>query len=209
MVAGKPSEIIMTATLFSYVVEHDKGHAPNPYFGVCTLCRCKCRASRKANKNVVELAKPGDWVIGTGGSNRKRSAGHGKLVYAMQVEQKLTREEYYASGFESKKRVKGGSRKQLLGDNILPKNSFERQQRLFVLISIHRFYYFGKNAISIPLKKFPGLEKRGPGFKRKFDPAFIARFVRWITRQKRGVSGEPCMKGPSARRGTQVCKSFC
>ena len=159
MVASKSSKIIVAATLFSYVLEHDKGHAPNPYFGICTLCRCKCRASRKAHKNIVELAKPGDWVIGTGGSNGKRSAGHGKLVYAMQVEQRLTREEYYAGRFESKKPVIGGSHIQLLGGNILPKNSFERQQKLFVLISRHRFYYFGKNAISIPLKKFPGLEK--------------------------------------------------
>jgi hypothetical protein len=208
MVAGKSSKIIMTATLFSYVVEHDRGHAPNPYFGVCTLCRCKCRASRKAHKNVVERAKPGDWVVGTGGSNGKKSAGHGKLVYAMRVEQKLTRAEYYASGFESKKPVMGGSQEQLLGDNLLPKNSFERHEQ-FVLISRRRFYYFGRNAISIP-QKFHNLEKKGPSFKyREFDEAYVARFEKWITRNKPGILGEPCMKGSSSRKKMLLCKSFC
>ncbi len=45
--------------LYSYVVEHDNGHAPNPYFGVCTLCRCKFRKHRGRPKNVVELAVEG------------------------------------------------------------------------------------------------------------------------------------------------------
>jgi hypothetical protein len=72
--------------LFSYVVEHDNGYAPNPYFGVCTLCGCKFEGRR----NIVQLAKEGDWVVGTGGASTK-SAGHGKLLYAMRVDKKLTR----------------------------------------------------------------------------------------------------------------------
>lgn len=66
--------------LFSYVVDHDNGFAPNPYYGVCTLAHCKF--GRKGYKNAVELAKVGDWVVGTGGKGKK-SAGHGKLIYAM------------------------------------------------------------------------------------------------------------------------------
>jgi hypothetical protein len=81
--------------LYSYVVEHDTGHAPNPYFGVCTLCRCKYREWPTGHRNIVELAEVGDWVVGTGGAS-KRSAGHGKLVYAMRVDEKPTREKYYA-----------------------------------------------------------------------------------------------------------------
>jgi hypothetical protein len=82
--------------LYSYVVEHDTGKAPNPYFDFCTLCRCKYRECPEDRKNIVELVKPGDWVIGTGGAG-KRSAGHGKLVYAMQVDEKLTRADYYSN----------------------------------------------------------------------------------------------------------------
>jgi hypothetical protein len=194
--------------LFSYVVEHDKGYAPNPYCGFCTLCRCKFKKSRKGHRNIVELAKLDDWVVGTGGSNPKRSAGRGKLVYAMQVEKILTRGKYHTGHFKSKKPVVNGSYEQQRGDNKPPKNSFESQEQ-FVLISRKQFYYFGRNAIPIPRDKFPGLEKRGPGFKRKFDDDYVARFVRWITAKKPGIHGEPCMKGSPARRGTQVCKSSC
>src|SRR5882672_7043012 len=86
--------------LFSYVVEHDDGHAPNPYCGVCTLCRCKFREhkfrhGRRMPRNVVELAKEGDWIVGTGGANPRKSPGRGKLVYAMRVDEKLSREQYY------------------------------------------------------------------------------------------------------------------
>ena len=99
--------------VYSYVVEHDNGYGPNPYFRFCTLCGCKF----EGGKNIVQLAKVGDWVIGTGGKS-KRSAGHGKLVYAMRVDEKLTRWEYFTdSRFERKKPVKTGTHRQTRGDN--------------------------------------------------------------------------------------------
>jgi hypothetical protein len=78
--------------LYSYVVEHDYGLSPNPSGGFCTLAFCKFSMSGK--RNVVELAKEDDWVIGTGGSG-PLSAGHGRLVYAMRVTKKLTLQEYF------------------------------------------------------------------------------------------------------------------
>lgn len=89
---------------FSYVVEHDTGEAPNPYFGCCTLCLCKFRKSAKKPRNIVELANEGDWIIGTGGANPKRSAGNGKLVYAMHVDRKITLGEYYANPAYARKK---------------------------------------------------------------------------------------------------------
>ena len=71
--------------IYSYIVDHDDGKEPNPYFGTCTLCRCKFSKSLertrgiKGTKNIVELAKEGDWVIGTGGEG-KRSTGT-ELLY--------------------------------------------------------------------------------------------------------------------------------
>jgi Nucleotide modification associated domain 2 len=122
--------------LYSYVVEHDNGHAPNPYFGVCTLCRCKFEGRR----NIVPLAKEGDWVIGTGGAS-KRSAGHGKLVYAMRVDEKLTRWEYFTDRrFKQKKPVKTGTYEQTRGDNVSPHGDFEKHEQ-FALLSRH-FYYW-------------------------------------------------------------------
>ena len=65
--------------LFSYVVDHDLGFAPNPYGGFCTLAHCKFSSSGR--KNIVELAKVGDWIAGTAGVG-PLNAGHGKLIYA-------------------------------------------------------------------------------------------------------------------------------
>jgi hypothetical protein len=92
--------------IYSYVVDHDEGREPNPYFRVCTLCCCKFDRLKKVRQNVVELAKEGDWIIGTGGANLRKSAGHGKLVYAMRVDEKPTREEYYKDPQFAKKKPK-------------------------------------------------------------------------------------------------------
>src|SRR2546427_7071846 len=96
--------------LFSYVIEHDTGYAPNPFFGSCTLCRCKYRKCPDKSKNVVELAGKGDWVAGTGGADQMRSTGHGKLVYAMRVDEKLPREKYWHDRrFAEKRPLQGGT----------------------------------------------------------------------------------------------------
>lgn len=197
--------------LFSYVVEHDRGHAPNPHFDVCTLCRCMYRKHPGRPKNIVELAEPGDWVIGTGGANPRKSAGRGKIVYAMRVDKNPTRQRYYlGSRFQKKKPLKNGSYEQQMGDNKRPIGSFETNEQ-FALIS-YRFFYFGRNAISIPEDKFPHLEKSGPGFRSDFDEAYVARFAKWLeTKYEPGRHGDPCMKAevPTKRRKHEICKSSC
>lgn len=191
--------------VYSYVVEHDNGYAPNPYFNFCTLCRCKFEGGK--NKNIVQLAEEGDWVIGTGGAS-KRSAGHGKLVYAMRVDEKLTRWKYFTdSRFEQKKPVKTGTYKQTRGDNEPPRNDFEKHNQ-FALVSRY-FYYFGKKAKAIP-EEF-NLEKKGPWFRSHFDPADVRRFVEWLERTyKPGKHGEPCYQEPIDNpKGSKRCKSSC
>jgi hypothetical protein len=193
---------------FSYVVEHDTGEAPNPYFGFCTLCLCKYRKSPKEKRrNIVELANEGDWVIGTGGANPKKSAGKGKLVYAMRVDKKITLGRYHANrAYAYKKPSPSGSFAQRRGDNMAPKDSFERNER-FVLISSH-FYYCGDHAKTIPVSGRFQVEKRGPGF-RYLDEGSARWFEKWIKRFKRGKHGEPCMKPFLERRRAQSCKSSC
>ena len=187
--------------LYSYVVDRDTGHAPNPYFRVCTLCRCKFEGRRK---NVVQLAEEGDWIVGTGGANPRKSAGHGKLVYAMRVDEKLTRWEYYADRrFKDKKPSKTGTDERTRGDNLRPANETEKRGQ-FALISRH-FYYFGANAICLR-KRFSTVEKIGRGFKKCFDSKFISRFVKWLEKDRKpGKYGEPCQ----SPEGSGRCKSSC
>ena len=167
--------------LFSYVVDHDYGFAPNPFDGFCTLAKCKYRKEGQRRRNIVELAEIGDWVIGTGGVKRE-SSGHGTLLYAMRVDEKLTLREYYED-----KRFSG--RKENTPDE-------SHRTDTYALISRH-FYYFGKNAISIDMipkeHLSHSLEKRGPGFRSDFNEEFIAGFAKWLERNyETGVHGEPC-----------------
>jgi hypothetical protein len=191
--------------LFSYVVQHDTGHAPNPFFGICTLCRCKYRKAEKRPQNVIERAKPGDWIVGTGGASKK-SAGHGKVIYAMRVDKKIPRLEYYRNRIFAKKKRSNGSKQ---GDNLRPENRFEETEQ-FVLISRH-YWYFGRNAIPIPKDKFPDLEKKGPGFRSDFQEPYISRFTSWLKKRykKRGKHGEPCWISPETppqRKAKTICK---
>src|SRR5207245_1830063 len=139
-----------------------------------------------------------------GGADHNKSASHGKLVYAMRVDEVLSRGEYYEdSRFRKKRRLRSGAYEHRRGDNIRPNDKFETHEQ-FVLVSRH-FFYFGRSAMEIPTG-FHGLEKRGPGFRRRFEDADIARFAKWIEKQKRGMAGEPCGKEWLARKEPKECK---
>jgi hypothetical protein len=185
------------------VVDHDDGKEPNPYFGTCTLCRCKF-SKKRGKRNIVELAADrvlnGEeiWVIGTGGKS-KRSAGNGTLIYVMRVDERLTREEF------CKKYPKKNSDP--------PKSSFEKHEQ-FALVSRH-FWYFGAKAKVIPdrfkREKLNGfkLEKKGQGF-RCIDPDDFNLFLEWLKRQgEPGKYGEPCGKSFPQLKGCKSCKSSC
>ncbi len=175
--------------LYSYVVEHDNGFAPNPYFNVCSLAHCKFGKKRK---NIVEMANVDDWIIGTGGSS-SRSAGKGKLVYAMRVDEKLSLKEYYKDKRFNSKKPNNSSFENSRGDN---KSKFKNDIQRFVLLSSH-YYYFGNKAVKIPTRfrnhKTCALEKKGPGYKSSFDEKYILNFVFWLEKNYSiGIIGVPC-----------------
>jgi len=191
----RPREI----KIYSYVVDHDEGREPNPYFGMCTLCRCKfsktAEATRglKGRKNIVESAIVGDWVLGTGGASQ-RSAGNGRLIYAMRVDDKLPREKYYKDPRFKNRRPEA------------PMDDFQKHCQ-FALVSRH-FYYFGANAKPIP-KRFKHFEKKGPGF-RYIDPMDFRPFVEWLEKNyKPGKQGEPCAQVAREPKESRQCKSSC
>lgn len=167
--------------LFSYVVDHDYGFAPNPFGGFCTLAKCKYGTRRR---NIVELAGEGDWVAGTGGADLKKSAGHGRLVYAMRVDEVVSLDEYVRA--HRGDRIDAGPEKG--GDDRL------------ALIS-HHYFYFGRNAIDIAdiprTHRGHPFEKAGPGHRADFTEAFVGAFARWLRDTfKVGVHGPPCLPHP-------------
>src|ERR1019366_7813685 len=107
--------------LFSSVVDHDYGYAPCPFGGFCTLAKCKYGTSKR---NIVEMASVGDWIAGTGGVDLRKSAGHGKLIYAMRVDEVVPLGDYC-----------GAHR----GDRIDAAHDIGEEGR-FALISHHYFY---------------------------------------------------------------------
>ena len=98
------------ARIYSYVVRYDRGFAPNPFYGYCTLARCK--------PDIRRSAEVGDWVVGSASNDRSiRRGGH--LVYAMRVTETTTFDGYAKDArFEAKTPFRLGSRKQNCGDNI-------------------------------------------------------------------------------------------
>ena len=95
-------------SLYSYVLSHDSGFAPNVSHGYCTLATCKPRI--RMNANV------GDWVIGTGSLSRDDSEE--RLLYAMKVEEVLTYDEYFEREDFKYKKPKDSDLHDPQGDNI-------------------------------------------------------------------------------------------
>jgi hypothetical protein len=159
--------------LYCYVVDHDTGRAPNPDHGVCTLVYCKYKRRGVKKRNVVELAKKGDWIVGVGGTSRK-SCGRGKIIYIMRVDETLPYEKYRRRFPQRLSRTGHGE---------------------FTLIS-HTFLYYGRDAMPInevPAARKLRLGKTGRGFRSKFDERLVEQLESWVRKQPRlGKLGLPC-----------------
>lgn len=196
---------------FSYKIEHDFGLAPNPFGPYCTLAVCKPVIRNNKDLNI------GDWIIGTG-SVKLENLHH--LIYAMQVEEKITFNQYWNDPrFQYKKPMVNGSLVQMYGDNFyhqnkktglwIQDNSAHSNEDgsphpghikndtsgRYVLIS-QKFYYLGDNSILIP-DKYLEVCCEGQSMKRPSIPIDIAdEFILWIKGNcKTGVQGDPISWG--------------
>lgn len=195
-------------TLFSYVVLRDYGFAPNPFGQICTLATCK--------PEIRRAATIGDWIVGTGSVARKRGD---HLVYAMNVSEVLTFEEYWNEPrFQSKKPDLSGSNKSAFGDNIYHRSAkgdwsqqnshhslssgapnpanIERDTKADCVLIAAEYAYWGGSGPKIPSKfrNFDGHDicKKGPGHKRYFPEKMVAEFVIWLKQLKLdGYLGRP------------------
>jgi hypothetical protein len=189
--------------LFSYIVTHDAGFAPNPFWGHCTLACCKPK--------IRKTASIGDWIVGLS----PKGKGH-KIIYAMQVAETLSFEDYYRDKrFAAKIPInysKGKTKKEC-GDNIyvpvsnrkflqLPSHHSNKQKPQIenikakkhdlsvnrVLIS-KKFHYFGRQAIGLP----PGLRvlKVARGHKNRFSRSVIEKFQKYIAKYRKGRHAFP------------------
>jgi hypothetical protein len=191
-------------TVFSYVVEHDLGFAPNPFHGVCTLACCKPRIRKKADL--------GDYILGMGAAKPKLQ---GHVTYWMRVDEILTFDQYWTDPrFRRKKPVMAGTTYLRYGDNIYHRDGgavFKQEDSFHsledgslslgdllrdtartekVLIG-YEFAYWGRAGLKLPhhLECF-GI--RGPGHKSNFSKDEIERLVAWLVkRPERGYLGEP------------------
>lgn len=192
-------------TIFSYVIEHDMGFAPNPFHGVCTLACCK--------PQIRKHAREGDYIVGTG-SVKPGLQGH--LCYWMRVNKILTFDQYWCDErFHRKKPRMGASRYLAFGDNIYHltadgntfvqkdsfhsesggKTSFSNLKRDTgttdrVLVSWD-FAYFGSKGKPIPAHLADFVHK-GPAHSCRFRDERQAAFLAWLSTLKdRGLCGEP------------------
>src|SRR5262249_28669009 len=150
--------------LYSYVVDHDYGFAPNPFGGFCTLAKGKYGSNKR---NIVEIAEVGDWIVGIGGGGVCRSAGRGERRCAPRGAEIRPPSDYCQARN---------------GDRIDAEPEQDGDNR-FALIS-HHFFYFGRNAIDI--SEIPRthldhpLEKSGPGHRCDFREEFVEEFAKWL-----------------------------
>jgi hypothetical protein len=192
---------------FSYEIEHDFGLAPNPFGGYCTLAVCK--PTIRNNKKL----KIGDWIIGTG--SKKLGRLH-QLIFAMQVEEKVTLNDYWDDPrFQYKKPVINGSLVQMYGDNFYHKD-LENGEWIqensahsladgstndghlktdtngkYVLIS-QTFYYFGDGSVQIPDEYLSvcseGRNMKGPAISIETGDQFVS----WLQDKFNiGIHGDP------------------
>lgn len=192
------------AAIYSYVLRFDDGAAPNPFWGICTLTICKPK--------IRKYAPLGSWVIGTGSKNSRCNDGKVRdfshpLVYAMRVTAIRSMADYdtFCQKQHPYKIPDQTSRdwRRQLGDCLYdyskgsPPTQRKGQHRAVdqdrdlsgenALISNH-FYYFGEHPVPLPEDLYP-LIKKSQGHKIVRNPALIARFEEWVSRQELNVVG--------------------
>lgn len=192
--------------LFVYKVRYDIGFAPNPFHGTCTLATCKPR--------IRKSASVGDWIIGVGSKGNRT---YGRLVFAMQVGEKLSFDEYWRDErFHAKRPDRRGSLKYRYGDNIYHRENGEwiqedgrhssddgspnaahirRDTGADGVLIGSWFTYWGGDGPEIPpvLRSWSEIDLAEPGrdLRSDFPQPFIERATGWVGSLESGVLATP------------------
>jgi hypothetical protein len=193
--------------IFSYVVLHDFGFAPNPFGRACTLATCKPQVRR--------TAQVGDWIVGTGSAQKSLA---GRLVYAMRVSETLTFDEYWHDPrFADKVPRTDGALKHVYGDNVYHRdesgNWLQADSRHSladgranpghvktdtstdrVLVGAE-FSYFGATGPLVPaeLRSANGVDLvlSGRGHRCRLPADLVTATIAWLATLERGLVGRP------------------
>lgn len=197
--------------IYSYVVHHDYGLAPNPFGKYCTLSVCKTKIRRSKNLQI------GDWIIGTGSKHIEETTRNpcvDHLIYAMKVSEKILMEDYWNDDrFQYKKPILNGSLTTMYGDNIYYKKEDQTWGQLDSAHSKHdgdvnedhlnkdtdgkyaiiseEFYYFGDNCPELP-DNLKSICRNGRGEKTIIKEETIDQFISWLKNEfSTGIHGDP------------------
>jgi hypothetical protein len=184
--------------LYSYIVKHDTGFAPNPFYGYCTLACCKPTIRRTAEK--------GDWIVGL----TPKNTGN-EVVYLMRVDDVVESFSDYWDDprFRAKKPSQTGELRKKCGDNIyepygtgyrqLPsihsEGDFEHNGNKTHDLSGRRilvsetFAYFGSKPKPLPEELRPLIV--GRGHRSRFLNETKAAFIRFAGTVGFGVHAAP------------------
>lgn len=175
--------------LHTYTIYSDSGFAPNPYWGYCTLATCKPGIRREA--------AVGDWVMATGA---EKNVGRDRLVYVMRIEEKMAYEGYYRDPRFAEKIVRNPDvSPECRGDNMFFIDGNRRWRRSplsfrhaelwrvrkdlegrFVLIAKDDFWYFGREAVVLPLEFRSLIYSGGGDTSAVHDGERVNDFIRWL-----------------------------
>jgi len=191
--------------VYSYVIDHDLGFAPNPFHGICTLAACKPK--------IRQYAEVGDYIVGTGS---RPNCGLGRLTYWMRIDEIIDFDRYWSDPrFRRKRPVMRGSLMLRYGDNayhrdpntgcFIQEDSFHSEPAGQVSASNLRrdtgttdrvllareFAYWGAEGPAVPAD-FPEFVHRTQGHKCCFPSERAEAFAAWLREQPaRGCVGDP------------------
>lgn len=201
--------------IFSYIVTHDTGFAPNPFWGQCSLACCKPTIRRSIGKHWDPSQNY--WIVGI---SPKRLGN--ELIYIMRVDHCMGFTEYYEN--HPQKRPDFSKRQEYTcGDNIYkPDNGGYKQLRSchslhpfrdswsvntnamkhdlggkYVLLS-DNFIYYGKNTVRIEGYLRELIASRG--HRCNFSPIVIKEFERFINNHKLQIRKGTIVEYPQSWR---------
>lgn len=189
--------------LYTYKIRRDYGFAPNPFFGVCTLATCK--------PVIRKGVKIGDWIAGFGGLD---TPVPNRIVYLMQVDEKLTFDQYWNDErFQNKKPLFTKKIQYCYGDNVYHHNegnnewiqedshhssesginykNLKRDTGVNSVAISYKYWYFGRNALVLP-DYLESIICHNRGHRVVKENKLIEQLIELISQNyKEGVSGLP------------------